>query len=52
MVDWILVGIVVFFGIVGVVAIAYFSYLIFYPKWKIWRLIEKEIEKRRCKRYG
>ena len=44
MVDW-LFGIVIFFGIVGVVAIAYFSYLISYPKWKIWKLIEKRRRK-------
>ena len=41
MIEWIL------FGIIAIIPIVYFCYLISYPKWKIWKLIEKEIEKRR-----
>jgi len=44
MVDWILVVFIVF-GSLVVIASLYDAYL----RWKIWKLTEKEIEKRRRK---
>ena len=43
MIDWILPAVLLLLGVIV------FCYLISYPLWKIWKLIEKEIEKRRSK---